>query len=371
MKPTFSTARDRVDRLAARLRAAPAAAWALTLAALATVAVLNHFSGLELSLSIFYLLPVYMAARLLGRRAGLAVAALCALSWFANDLTQPGGWDAPEELLAVNAVLRFSLLAVLAHLIARLEEQLDRARDVARLKSDLLSLVTHEFNNGLTMIGLGTTLLREDEEKVTPERRRLYETLDRNRLALAQASLNFLNDARYESGRFVPQPVGVELRHLLTTTLRRMEPLIEEKQLRVIRDFPERPAEVRADRDALTLVMTNLIGNAVKYTPAGGAITVRLEPRGAPASSILVTVEDTGIGMSREEQARLCRSFERMERARTEGKGFGIGLKVASELLHSHDARLQVVSAPGEGSRFSFELPLFLGGPDGGRGNSR
>lgn len=365
---TLKTLRAGLERRVERLQAAPAASWALILLLLAAISAVNHYSGRDLSFSIFYLAPVYMAARLRGRRAGVAVAALSTSSWFINDAFQPGGAVAPAEIRLANAFLRFGLLAIMAHLISRLEEELEGARGTAKLKSDLLSLVTHEFNNGLTMIGLATTLLREDEAPpVRPERRRLYETIDRNRIALTQASLNFLNDARFESGRFVPMPRDIELRHLLTATLRRLEPLVEEKQLRVIRDFPEKPTSVRADADALALILTNLIGNAVKYTPAGGAITVRLEARGVPASSVAVTVEDTGIGMNEEELTRLCGSFERMERARSAGKGFGIGLKVVSELLHSHDARLQVSSSPGEGSRFFFELPASAPG----RGNSR
>jgi signal transduction histidine kinase len=135
-----------------------------------------------------------------------------------------------------------------------------------------------------------------------------------------------------------------------------MGPVVESKKVELRLDLPPHPVPAKADPDALSVIMTNLVGNAFKYTPAGGTVTVRVE---AGPDTALVSVEDTGIGIPKADQERVASGFYRAEGGRRTAKGFGVGLKVTRELLESQGSRLEIESEPGRGSKFSFSLPLW------------
>jgi signal transduction histidine kinase len=178
---------------------------------------------------------------------------------------------------------------------------------------------------------------------------------------LSNTVANFLNAARLESGRFTPNFRRTLIRDLVHETVAALRPLIDQKGTRLILDFPAQPLPVRADPDALSLVMTNLIGNAFKYTPKNGAVTVKIAASNDAASKVLVSVEDTGIGISDEDQKRLFAGFFRTAPGQETAKGYGVGLKVAHDLLESQGARLELESVPGKGSRFFFHLAPWMG----------
>jgi two-component system phosphate regulon sensor histidine kinase PhoR len=155
------------------------------------------------------------------------------------------------------------------------------------------------------------------------------------------------------------------MRSVARETLLLLQPLIESKKLRLATDFPSTPVPVRADSEALSLIMSNLITNAVKYTPSGGSITIRIavEPSG-----VLFSVADTGIGIAPQDMEKILSGSFRTEESRKVAKGFGIGLMLVRELVERHGSHLKIESAPGRGSRFYFHLPLAT---DAGRADLR
>ena len=113
---------------------------------------------------------------------------------------------------------------------------------------------------------------------------------------------------------------------------------------------------VLADHQLIAQVLTNLLSNASKFTPVGGHVTIALEPE---KGQVRVSVIDTGIGMTREEQARLFTKFFRADNAAVqEAGGTGLGLVITHALVQMHGGELEVSSSPGQGSTFSFMLPL-------------
>ncbi len=106
------------------------------------------------------------------------------------------------------------------------------------------------------------------------------------------------------------------------------------------------------------MVITNLIGNAIKYTLAGGSIKIEISMHTAEGKTAEFSVTDTGIGITPEEKQAVFSGFHRTLEGQQSAAGFGIGLKVSKELLEAHGVRLQVESAPGKGSRFYFSLPV-------------
>ena len=320
---------------------------------------LDRLVAAQVSLAVVYLLPIGFVAWFCGGAWAYAMASISAAAWLQADMAVGRAyshWFIPYLNGAMRLIF-FTLVTALSGVVARLRKLNDRERELSELKSDMVSLVSHEFGNFLTTFNLSLTILKESEgADSSAQRQRCYATLERVYTHLAGAVANFLNLNRIESGRFVPHLRRTALRTLIHATVSQMGPLIEDTKLALRLDFPAQAVPVKADPDALSVIMSNLIGNAFKYTPAGGAVTVRI---GLESETAEVSVEDTGIGIPEADQRLIASGYYRSESGRQAAKGFGLGLKVARELLESQGSRLEIKSKPGRGSRFSFRLPLW------------
>lgn len=331
----------------------------LGLSLLAPIWTVDRSVTWRVSLSIFYLIPISLVAWLASARAAFLMAAVAAMAWLNADIA--AGHEYRHWLVPYwNAAVRlgfFIIVAWLAAAISRLRKLNDEERTTSELKSGMMSLVSHEFGNSLAIMQLSLILLRESETGEPPERRQqCYETLERTFARLKNATDNFLNLNRLDSGRFRADFGRTLIRDLIHETVAALRPLIANKDVRLELDFPPAPAPVRADANALSLVMSNLIGNALKYTPAGGTVTIRITPKG---EQTLIEVQDTGIGIPKADQERIFAGFVRAEKGKQTAKGFGVGLKVSHDLLEGMDSKLEVASEPGKGSRFFFALPTW------------
>jgi len=336
-----------------------AAYFALGLVMAAAVWRADLLVAAQVSLAVVYLLPIGFVAWFCGGAWAYAMSLISAAAWLQADMAVGrtySHWFIPY-LNGAMRLLFFCVVTALTGLVTRLRRLNDRERELSELKSDMVSLVSHEFGNFLTTYNLTLTILKETEpEDASAQRLQCYATLERVYAHLAAAVANFLNLNRIESGRFAPHLRRTGLRMLIHATVSQMGPLIESKHVELRLDFPARPVPVKADPDALSVIMSNLIGNAFKYTPAGGAVTVKIA---AEPESARVSVADTGIGISEEDQRRISSGYFRSERGMRVAKGFGVGLKVTRELLDSQGSRLEIRSEPGRGSEFSFRLPLW------------
>jgi len=236
--------------------------------------------------------------------------------------------------------------------------------DVAQLKSDMISLVNHEYGNQLTNMRLALHLLRESEPASPGQsRKHAYEVLARAIEHLRVSTENFLNLNRLESGRFALRIHPTSLRSAALETLVLLRPMAEAKNVQLSLQSElsgELPVPVRADSEALSLIMNNLVNNAIKYTPSGGSVTVRISAVSPAGSQLRFSVADTGIGIFAPDQKRILSGFYRTAEGRKVAKGFGVGLMLVKELLERHGSRLEIESAPGQGSRFYFDLPLWV-----------
>jgi len=124
-------------------------------------------------------------------------------------------------------------------------------------------------------------------------------------------------------------------------------------------EFPQLP-EIEADYRAVKQVLLNLLSNAIKFTPRAGSVTLRAEVRRDPLGERLrVSVTDTGIGIAKEDLARLARPFEQVESQLSKTtQGTGLGLALTKSLIEMHDGVLDMTSTPGEGTTVSFSLPV-------------
>lgn len=280
-----------------------------------------------------------------------------ALSEYAKAWKPGRPWDctAPAVSPEIN-----TLFERMKGLVETLNRENERERDMGRLKSEFVSLVSHELNNALSVIHVASATLEElDPGSGEEARQKFYRMIRAQTRSLSAAIANLLNIGRLESGRLALHKTKMDAGAALREGLELLEILYENKGQAVTLRLPEVPLAVYADPHALTLVVTNLLSNAIKYTPPGGAITVGVERDPRAAGAARVYIADTGIGVKPEERERIFSGYYRSEAGRGLAKGFGVGLSLAKAMVEAHGSRLELESEPGSGSTFSFLLPLW------------
>lgn len=228
-------------------------------------------------------------------------------------------------------------------------------KEVDQLKSSLISTVSHELRTPLTMIqGFSELLLTRDlrEEKS----REALEQINVSAQRLSRLIEDLLSVSRIESGRLVLRLAPVDLPAVV-------DEVIAPFAHRGIGDFkvsldPDLPA-VLSDRDMLIQILTNLVSNAIKYSPAGSTASVSAKRNGSAAE---ISVQDQGIGMSEDEVAQLFQKFYRADSPEVrKAGGTGLGLYITKNLIEMQGGQIWVKSKVGRGSTFFFSLPLAIG----------
>jgi signal transduction histidine kinase len=236
----------------------------------------------------------------------------------------------------------------------------EKAEELNKFKTGLVSVVSHEFGNALTIMKIATTLL---EKKIPPkwlkESDRLFDMLLTNIDVLNRAVQNLLNMGRMEAGKLAIELKPTDAGQILRNAVKAMALMSEQKELHVVLELPEDLQPVRADVGSLTLVISNLMSNAIKYTPAKGRIVLGVEREGSRPGFYRVYVRDTGIGISEEDRRKVLGGHYRSESGKKmTARGFGVGLSLAQQIVEAHGGTIQIEGSPGKGSRFSFLLPI-------------
>jgi signal transduction histidine kinase len=183
---------------------------------------------------------------------------------------------------------------------------------------------------------------------------------------MSQLVNDLLDVSRIEAGRIRLQIQDVQMRDVIQEVLESVHTQIEHKRLGLTTNLADDLPELRADYNRMVQIVTNLVSNAYKYTPEGGEITVRAQPYNSDIEGIAVSVTDTGYGISEEDQASLFTTFFRSgdEKIRNE-PGTGLGLAITKKMVESHGGELTVESQLGQGSTFTFTVPLICKIPPG------
>jgi len=227
------------------------------------------------------------------------------------------------------------------------------AQDALRAREDLLAIVSHDLRNPLGVVLASTALLLK--ANLPPDKqdraRRQVEAIQRAGNRMNRLIRDLLDFASIQAGRLSvsmrPQEVVAMVNEVLEVT----EPLALAKSLRLVADVAPGLA-IRCDHDRVIQLFSNLVGNAVKFTPDGGTITVHAAPDG---EVVRFSVADTGPGISADE---LPHVFDRYYQAQRKNRdGIGLGLSIARGIVEAHGGRIWVESKEGEGSTFFFTLP--------------
>jgi signal transduction histidine kinase len=166
---------------------------------------------------------------------------------------------------------------------------------------------------------------------------------------------DLLDTARIEMGKIELKHTPLDLMPLIQEVARALRPQTARKGQWLTLELAEALPAVVGDADRIRQILTNLLSNALKYTPAGGRITITAREN---AGCVRVAVQDTGIGLTRHEQAQLFTPFFRAQHETTQrAGGMGLGLAITRALVELHGGAMTVTSVPGQGSTFSFTLP--------------
>lgn len=243
----------------------------------------------------------------------------------------------------------------LRYLGERLDWLRRRLRDLEQNKQRFLRNVSHDLKTPLTTLREGSALLSDEVVgELNSEQREIAGILCRSADQLGRQIENLLNHGREEGGRSALNPQWLEMQPVVETVLQahglalRAKGLSVEKQLRRVRLW--------GDRERLGILIDNLVGNAVKYSPAGAPIEVSLAREGGMAR---LEVIDRGPGVSEDEAERIFEPFVRGRSAAEQGVGgTGLGLAIVRDTAQAHGGRVEVMSTPGGGATFRVWLPL-------------
>ena len=219
-------------------------------------------------------------------------------------------------------------------------------------KERFVAYASHELRTPITNLKTRLYLMRRQPERMEGHMRVLEHVTDRMKRLVE----DLLDVSRFERGVIKLDFQNVLLQDLIRTLVQVQQPEAERKQLQLACALPDTPLYVHADSERLAQVITNLLTNAINYTPTGGKIDVRLnricDVTGALAQ---VEVEDSGIGISEEHLPHIFQPFYRVI---SQVEGTGLGLSISKEIVELHGGEIEVSSQIGMGSNFRFWLPL-------------
>ncbi|HEX5749559.1 MAG TPA: PAS domain S-box protein [Archangium sp.] len=228
----------------------------------------------------------------------------------------------------------------------------EKSEQATRTRDEVLRIVAHDLRTPLNVISLSTkVLLKHPPEKRATDTKPL-EAIQKSVDRATRLILDLLDIARMEAGRLSVDRGWEQTAPLVREAAELHRALAEEKSIQLRVAVPEDAPPVFADRDRVLQILSNLLGNALKFTPMGGRILLRAEPVG---SRVRFSVSDTGSGIPEEDLPHLFEPFWQASAGRKQGAG--LGLAIVKGLVDAHGGQIWVESSPGVGSTFFFTLP--------------
>ena len=232
---------------------------------------------------------------------------------------------------------------------------------LARQKDDFVSRMTHDLRTPLVAANRMLDLFQDGVYgAISPEMEEVIQVIIRNNQNLLEMVNNLLEVYCHEAGEKRLNLITIELKEVLERVVRELTPLAEEKgisvtfeQSNLLDSEGQNLTSIKGDRLEIQRVLTNLIGNAIKFTDEG-LITVRLKVEDKPSSFVIVEIEDTGIGLSTADRSQL---FERFYQGKHRRSTSGLGLYLSRRIIEAHQGKIEVESEVGKGSVFRVYLP--------------
>lgn len=224
------------------------------------------------------------------------------------------------------------------------------------VRKDFVGNVSHELKTPITAVRALVETLMDDSEMEPVVRERFLGKIRDQSFRLSSIVTDLLTLSRLESEGGAIQFTEMDFRNTVRASVRALLPAGEGRGLQVESDLPDAPVRILGDEEALGQMISNLLDNALKYTPEGGEVWVQLREKDKWA---VVEVHDTGLGIEPVEQERIFERFYRVDKARSrELGGTGLGLSIVKHIVRTHKGDVTVKSSLGKGSSFIIRLPL-------------
>lgn len=275
-----------------------------------------------------------------------------------SDFITNGRLSELGKELVVNfaiAQLKYSSQIGLGSLL--IIEDVNREKQFEEMQLDFVSMAAHELRTPLTAIKGYLSVLIEENKNLDDEQRQFLTRINFSTQQLVSLVENLLSVTKIEKGVFAVSLTPLDWIALARQTVSEFLARAREKniELRFVEPSPNLP-QVQADKLRITEVLSNLLSNAINYTPPNGQVTVSL---GVSGNELITNVADTGQGIAQEALAKLFKRFFRATgKLEQTSKGTGLGLFIAKTIVEAHHGRIWVQSKLGQGSTFSFSLPI-------------
>ena len=255
-------------------------------------------------------------------------------------------------------------------------QDLTRVRQLETVRRDFISNVSHELRTPLASLKALVETLRGGALEDRLAAKRFLDRMETEVDAMTQIVQELLELSRIESGRAPLQMAAVPVEEIILPPVERLRPQAERAGLQLTVELPPDLPPALADAERMRQAITNILHNAIKFTPAGGQVAVRaalaegdaeMPPHHRlPASPcLLVSVSDTGVGIAEDDLPRIFERFYKADRARS-GGGTGLGLSIARHIVQAHGGRIWAESVEGRGSTFYLTIPIHTPHPPAG-----
>ena len=265
--------------------------------------------------------------------------------------------DVDRAMILVEDVTELTRLEEeLKESYAKLDDAYKELREADASKSDFISAASHGLRTPLTVLSSYLELMNAGKIGSKEKQRDIIETLVSQTNHMIELVEDMLDISRMESKRFIVEKKNISTQEIVNDAAESVKTLSDLKGHTISLKIPEELPKIVGDRKRVKDLLTNLLTNAIKYTPNGGKITVSAKDEGENMHFI---VADTGIGISKKEKTKIFEKFYvgRGASARKEPGRMGLGLSIAKGIVEAHNGKIWVESSLGKGSRFHFTLP--------------
>ncbi|USG66201.1 cell wall metabolism sensor histidine kinase WalK [Brevibacillus ruminantium] len=239
-------------------------------------------------------------------------------------------------------------------LAGRLERVEQERHHLEQVRNDFLANVSHELRTPLTAMQGFLEALQDGLVEEEEARQKYYAVMYSETLHITRLVDDLMDLMKLENNELALAKFPIDVGGVIDKVVLAFRPEAEEKGVEILVEMPEKLPKVYADKDRIAQIMKNLVKNAIKFTDEG---TIRLSAR-SEAEWVEISVADSGVGISADDQERIWERFFKVDRGRSKkNKGTGLGLAIVKELVELHDGEVTLTSEPGKGSTFSVRLP--------------
>ncbi len=311
---------------------------------------LDYLTGPELSFSIFYLLPISMAAWFVGRRSGIGVSVVSATAWFTADLMAKHVYSHPATPYW-NTIVRLGFFLTVSYVLSALKASIDRQEELAQF-------IVHDLRSPLGNVITGLQTLQEAADKT-------MDTAQRELVGICLTSSNYmlllinslLDLARLESGHMPLQPGETSTSELVESSFGQVAILAERKQVTLTLQSNTDVKQIYADPDVTTRVLVNLLSNAIKFSRSQSAVVIYIET--SDANMLAFRITDQGPGIPDEWVDRVFDKFAQVDARKAGGAiGSGLGLTFCRLAVQAQGGQIWLESEVGKGTIVTFTLPI-------------